>query len=101
MSDQTFPVLLGGRPDPGSTWVRRCVPWSFVAPHEAQAVRNHDQSLVRLASRGGLSPAEMLCVVKDQEWQWWAKPIPHAEVEAELARLLAAHESGNNQGGKA
>lgn len=39
------------------------VPWSFVAPYEAQAFANHDQSLERLHERGGLDPCELWAVV--------------------------------------
>lgn len=39
------------------------IPWAMIAPHEAQARKNHDQTLERLAQRGGLSPAEALCVM--------------------------------------
>jgi hypothetical protein len=35
-----------------------------VAPHEEQALINHDQSLERLNERGGLSPMEMLHVIE-------------------------------------
>ena len=44
----------------------RAVPWDMVAPHEARAKRNHDQSLERLAQRGGLSPLELVCVLSDR-----------------------------------
>lgn len=47
----------------------KSVPWSFVEPHEKQALANHDQTLVRLAERGGLSPAEMLAVVQGRRWR--------------------------------
>lgn len=47
----------------------RFVPWSFVAPHEAQALANHGQTLRRLAARGGLSPAELLAVVSGKAWR--------------------------------
>lgn len=63
-----FPVLLGyGRErirllDLGCP---ESVPWEAVAPHEAQALRNHGQSLERLAERGGLSPLELLAVIGD------------------------------------
>ena len=30
------------------------IPWSVIAPHEAQCQKNHGQSLERLAERGGL-----------------------------------------------
>lgn len=40
------------------TWPRT-VPWSFVEQFRAQAERNHDQTLERLAERGGLAPDEL------------------------------------------
>jgi hypothetical protein len=46
--------------------VGESIPWSILAPHEAQAQRNHQQSLERLASRGGLAWAEALSVLTDQ-----------------------------------
>lgn len=45
------------------------VPWDLVAPHEAQAQRNHGQSLVTLARRGGLAPDELFAVMHDQPWR--------------------------------
>ena len=45
------------------------VPWEMLAPHEAQAQRNHGgQSLERLSERGGLDPAEMLAILDDKPW---------------------------------
>jgi len=41
------------------------IPWPRIAPFEARARRNHDQSLEELASRGGLSAGEIRCVVED------------------------------------
>jgi hypothetical protein len=63
MTDREFPVLrdyLDRRRYPDA---RRSVPWSWVAPFEPQVARNHEQSLERLAERGGLSPAELYCAV--------------------------------------
>jgi hypothetical protein len=40
--------------------------WSFVAPHERQVKENHDQTLERLAERGGLSPSELWCAVNGE-----------------------------------
>lgn len=37
----------------------RSVPWSFVEKFREQAETNHDQTLERLAQRGGLAPEEM------------------------------------------
>lgn len=42
------------------------VPWSLLELHEPQAIHNHDQSLERLASRGGLSLCEMRAVIADK-----------------------------------
>lgn len=42
------------------------VPFAFVAAHQTQAVRNHGQSVHRLAERGGLSWQELMCVVSDK-----------------------------------
>lgn len=40
--DKEFPILKSN----GAT-----IPWESIAPHEAQALKNHGQSLERLASR--------------------------------------------------
>ena len=40
--------------------------WSIIGPHERQAQINHDQTLQRLAERGGLSPAEALAVLENR-----------------------------------
>ena len=44
------------------------VPWYVMAPHESQCKRNHDQSIARMAERGGFSPAEAWCVVNGVHW---------------------------------
>jgi hypothetical protein len=65
---------------------RRNVPWAFVAPHEEQALRNHDQTLRRLAERGGLGPAEMLLVLQGKELQdLTTEELAMPQVEALLA----------------
>ena len=57
---ERFPIMG----DPEITWV----PWRMIAPHEAQARKNHGQSLKRLAERGGLSVCECLNVLEGREW---------------------------------
>jgi hypothetical protein len=47
----------------------KAIPWAAIASHEAQAQRNHSQTLNRLASRGGLSPCEAVAVMLDQPWR--------------------------------
>ncbi len=55
-----------------ATWERLGCPkevsWTLLAPHEAQALRNHSQSLETLNARGGLSPAEMVYILEDRKW---------------------------------
>lgn len=56
------------RRDPSLPAAPRSIPWSLVAAHEAQALRNHYQTVERLAQRGGLSPAELVAVLEDRPW---------------------------------
>lgn len=37
----------------------RSVPWAFAETFRVQAFENHEQTLERLAERGGLAPEEM------------------------------------------
>lgn len=66
MSGRRFPVL--GYDNEWKGWTAlgmpRTVPWELVAPHENQALANHAQTLMVLASRGGLSPAEILAMIE-------------------------------------
>lgn len=58
MSDRKmFPIMDGGP----------SVPWEVLVPYEAQAVKNHSQSLQRLAERGGLEPGEAWCVISGMD----------------------------------
>ena len=41
---------------------------SIIEEHEAQCKRNHDQTVQRLAERGGLGADEMCAVVEDRRW---------------------------------
>ena len=45
----------------------RRVPWEFVEPAREQAMRNHDQTLERLAERGGLAPGELRCALDGKD----------------------------------
>lgn len=64
---------------------RVTIPWSLIAPHEAQALKNHGQSLNRLAERHGLSPSEALAVIEDRAW----RHVPEAEALAALDQHIA------------
>jgi hypothetical protein len=81
--DRTFPVL-NHRAD---NFPLSSVPWGFVAPHEAQARRNHDQTLQRLAERGGLSAKEMLAVVSGKHW-YGVLEMDRKQANDELLQLL-------------
>ncbi|HUV07929.1 MAG TPA: hypothetical protein VMX75_09385, partial [Spirochaetia bacterium] len=92
------------------------IPWSVIAPHEAQCKRNHGQSLKRLAERGGLGAAEAYCVVKGlsldafreygserlRAWWWkYAESVNGSKAQLteqarEIERLLA-YVDGNDK----
>lgn len=57
-----FPIL---DPIPGAPGY---VPWSLVEPFGAHAQRNHQQSLERLAERGGLAVCELVAVLEGRNW---------------------------------
>jgi hypothetical protein len=58
LRDRMFPIMDGPS-----------IPWWLIAPHEAQAKKNHDQTLERLAQRGGLSCYEAVHVLRDEHWR--------------------------------
>lgn len=63
--ENKFPIL-GSEP-------KEYIPLDIVKSHEKQALRNHGQSLQRLAERGGLGWIEMLCVLEDREYDFRTK----------------------------
>lgn len=44
------------------------IPWEMIAPHEAQSKINHQQSLERIAQRGGFSRCEAIAILEDRQW---------------------------------
>jgi len=68
-----FPVLLR---EQRSIWpgVPDSIPWEAISSHEQQARANHGQSLETLAQRGGLSPYELLAVLRDHAF--WRCNLP-------------------------
>ncbi len=79
-----FPILR--RPD-------FRLPWALIAPHEAQALNNHGQTLEKLAHRGGLSFEEAAAVMEDRSWstiKWAAGHEPPTDpAQVYLERLIA------------
>jgi hypothetical protein len=51
----------------GSTLLSE-IPFAMLVPHEAQALRNHGQSLERLAERGGLAHSEAIAILEGRAW---------------------------------
>lgn len=77
MTERMFPIMVTTYRDQneitfarasGNPFVVACIPWAMIAPHERQALRNHDQSLERLAERGGLDCIEALAVLDDKPY---------------------------------
>lgn len=62
------------------------IPWSMIAPHEAAARARHGASLDVLDRRGGLTPAEVVCVIDAASTA--SNPV---EARAQPRRLVAEH----------
>jgi hypothetical protein len=83
-----FPILTSVR-DRRLGERLRSIPWSLIESHEAQAKTNHDQTLKRLAERGGLGASEAVAVLRDRAYH----TMSMEEAEAELRELAQAHEA--------
>ncbi len=68
MNNRPFPIIQGSAERFDPSGAPESIPWGLLEPHEAQAVRNHSQSLRRLAERGGLSTCEAIAVIEDRRW---------------------------------
>jgi len=81
-----FPIMpnypVRNHPQPPSS-----IPWSLIAPHEQQAMRNHVQSLNRLAERGGLSACEAVAILEDRDW----RKMTEAEAVERLNEILRSN----------
>jgi hypothetical protein len=103
--DDLFPIMLpggGGTIRQDAADLRRAkvpfivigVPWSLIAPHEAQAQINHGQTLRRLAERGGLAASEVVAVLTDRRFQIMSEIDAARQL---IALLTASVESGANR----
>ncbi len=94
MERRIFPILLDYRFRERADAMRgagHCalvigIPWGLIAPHEKQAVKNHSQTLERLAQRGGLGWVEALAVLQGHDQ--FDMRVTEIEANAELGRLL-------------
>jgi hypothetical protein len=62
-----LPILRSRRPRVGDI---TAIPWSLVEnpTYRERAKCNHDQTLERLAERGGLAPCELRAIVTGERW---------------------------------
>lgn len=61
------------------------IPWHLMEACEKQALHNHQQTVARLAERGGLHPAEALAVLEGHPYV----AMPFAEAERRLRQVVA------------
>lgn len=92
MEDRQFPIMLGWENRNNKT-LRRSIPWAAIVPHEPQAIKNHSQSLERLAQRGGLSPQEAIAVISGLGYGDLPQ-IDDAEAVAKLTQIVGDHLQG-------
>jgi hypothetical protein len=90
---KTFPIL--------ESCARRCREQHFSSPlvvsfdlvkrHEAQAMKNHYQTVERLAERGGLSWFELLMVMTDKgpTDEYWTRIEDMKLTEAGIFRIVS------------
>lgn len=64
------------------------VPWSVM--REDRALKNHSQTLERLAQRGGLSWSELECIINDRAWDGTIFILPRQEPEMIAFEAAAA-----------
>jgi len=89
--DAWFPVLLGSQQkEADALGCPRNVPWALLAPHEDWARANHDQSLGRLAQRGGLDPTEMVAILERRKWRMMGLPDAVARLREFVAQYRDA-----------
>jgi len=60
-------------------------PQRLFAAHEQQALRNHSQTISRLAARGGISWHEARCILGGI---YWADQKPQSDDEAAVRKVL-------------
>lgn len=90
---KTFPILCSSRTNKGCPHhCPRSLPFDLVEPHRAQAMKNHSQTLERLAERGGLSIAELFAVLHDRDWfdlfGWATKRKPDAPTDTDCLAFI-------------
>lgn len=85
--ERMFPVH---RDDDG---IFRQVPWRLLAPHYEWAERNHQQTLQRLAERGGLSLCEMVAIIEHTKYLAMPAEVAQRRIWDAIQSLPAADDS--------
>jgi len=100
-SERLFPIMVEPRGHQieasrknGDCAIVVAIPWAMIAPHEAQAQKNHAQSLERLAERGGLTTYEALAVLEGRSWP--QRPADHATDSRKLLAMLIEWKGSTN-----
>jgi hypothetical protein len=75
----------------------REVPWALVERHERQALRNHTQTVQRLAERGGLSLQELVDVLSGSSWATSAD-MPDAVASRTIKKRVEEHRAAGAGG---
>jgi hypothetical protein len=86
--NEFFPILLTAEERKLFPECPRFVRWELVAPYEAQAIANHDQTFKRLAERGGLDPSELRAVVEGTSMRELVEKFQSAKTPAEQVLFL-------------
>ena len=89
MTERMFPIMK---------WSKGTgIPWRIIAPHEKQAIRNHDQTLEELARRCGLDPSEAIAVLRGRSWSEADIYDCDARLENIVAMRLEDHKQVHDQ----
>lgn len=80
-----FPIMIDYRGTPGPC--PSAIPWEAISPYQGQAQVNHQQTLERLAERGGLSPLEAFMVMNGRSWRN-IEPKDYAPLGVEACAFL-------------
>lgn len=90
----TYPVITAQLRWPTGYTPLAAVPWEMLAPHESRVAKQHYQTLEHLASRGGMSAAEMVAVLEGADINarafWGAGHSDPVFSDTELRRRVTA-----------
>ena len=65
------------------------IPYDVIKLHEDQALKNHGQTLDRLAERGGLSWSEAYAVLTDSKIPFWDEYISDEFYEKKVKEIVS------------